>query len=129
MKRSYENSKEKVANNMMMDERTRKLIMSVIPNYGSFNIKAVSQFNLNICSEVWSKVKASCLFLVAYSKTVSKSSSWITPDLSDYICSMADWTLANFKIANISNLQGKTGGESSTKKLKKSMDGKTYKVL
>ena len=47
----YEASVDKLKNRMM-EERAKHLIMSVMPSYGSFNIKAVSQFNLNMCFDV-----------------------------------------------------------------------------
>ncbi len=48
--------------------------------------------------------------MVAYSKTILKSSSFITPLISGYICSTTDWTLANLNITNMSRLRLSTGG-------------------
>ncbi len=81
------------------DDSSFKRTISVMPNYGQSNIDALSHFKLNTCFQVWLIINA-----------ISKSSSFITPDISGYICSTTDYKLANSNITNIYGLRRKPGG-------------------
>ncbi len=61
---------------------------------------------------LWSLINYQCIVLsnVEYSNRFLKSSSFMTPDISGYICSTTDWVLANLNTTNISKFRPNTGG-------------------